>query len=72
MKDNKVCLQGTFYKAQTLIDGGWRVSFDIQSDLSTEIVELSTLHGLPLHVVVMVDGGKTIQDDSMDLGDIGI
>lgn len=42
-EDVGITFLGTFFKASTLIDGGWRISFDIDSEQAAKVVQLSTL-----------------------------
>jgi len=41
--DIGITFLGTFFKASTLIDGGWRISFDVDSNQANKIVQLSTI-----------------------------
>lgn len=38
-----VTFLGSFFKASTLIDGGWRVSFDVDAQQAAKVVQLSVL-----------------------------
>lgn len=41
--DIGITFLGTFFKASTLIDGGWRVSFDVDSQQAAKVVQLSVI-----------------------------
>lgn len=50
-----IALQAIFAKATTLIDNGWRLSFDCAQDMSTHIVDVAALRDRPLYLVVMTE-----------------
>lgn len=41
--DIGITFLGTFYKASTLIDGGWRISFDVDAQQAAKVVQLSAI-----------------------------
>ena len=51
--DIGITFLGTFFKASTLIDGGWRVSFDLDAKQATEIAKVSALHGSLLQFAIV-------------------
>lgn len=48
-----VALQGIFSKATTLVDGGWRVSFDLSEQMGDQVAELTKLRGIAIYVIAM-------------------
>lgn len=46
-------IPAAFCKATTLVDGGWRISFDCGLDAAAEIAQLAQYQGQLLYVVVM-------------------
>jgi hypothetical protein len=46
-------LIGTFSKATTLVDGGWRISFDVDENQAAEIVAASKLKGKVVFISII-------------------
>lgn len=46
-------LTAIFAKATTTVDGGWRISFDIDESQSNEIAKLSQFRDLSLQLVIV-------------------
>lgn len=53
--ENQICLNAYFAKATTLVDGGWRISFDLLSTESQSIADLALLKDQGLCLVVMTE-----------------
>lgn len=41
--DIGITFLGTFYKASTLVEGGWRLSVDVDSQQASKIIQLSAI-----------------------------
>lgn len=54
-KDSKdgISFQAIFSKATTLVDGSWRISFDVNSNQVSELIQISQLSGLPLQIAII-------------------
>jgi hypothetical protein len=50
-----VLLQAQFSKATTLVDGGWRLSFDLGEDMDKEVTEVRKLKDEHLFIVVLTE-----------------
>jgi hypothetical protein len=50
-----ILLECIFSKATTLVDGGWRVSFDCTEEMAEPVMEASRLKGERLYCVVMTE-----------------
>jgi hypothetical protein len=48
-----ICFKALFSKASTLVDGSWRVSFDVNITEISEIIKLSQLLGYNLQIAVI-------------------
>jgi glucan biosynthesis protein len=48
-----VTFQAVFVKAQTMVDGCWRVSFDVSPKHAADLIELSKLMNKYLQVAVV-------------------
>jgi hypothetical protein len=59
-----IALIATFSKASTLVDGGWRVSFDLSEQSGPEVSELAKLKGQALYIVIMDEEGRANGPDS--------
>jgi len=53
-----ISFQAIFSKASTLVDGSWRVSFDVNANQAQELIKLSQLIGSNLQVAIIPIGGK--------------
>lgn len=53
MTQDSITFQAIFYKAQTVIDGGIRISLDISPDQAQAMVELIKLQGRILEVAIV-------------------
>jgi hypothetical protein len=51
-------IQAIFSKATTLVDGGWRLSFDLGEDMAEAAAQLSKMRGDALYLVVMTQAEK--------------
>lgn len=59
-------LEGTFSKATTTIDGGWRISFDIDEQQAKEITEISKLRDKALFICVMTKAERRAQEQRVN------
>jgi hypothetical protein len=50
---DSICFKALFSKASTLVDGSWRVSFDVNITEISEIVKLAKLLGDNLQIAVI-------------------
>jgi len=57
-EQNGICFQAIFSKASTLVDGSWRLSFDVNANQVSELIKISQLQGINLQVAVIPLGGK--------------
>lgn len=60
MEQPGIAFQATFSKATTLVDGGWRVSFDVNPDDAAKLAILSQWRDQLLQLAVVplpADGG---------------
>ena len=48
-----ISFQAVFTKATTLVDGSWRISFDVNPSQVPEIIKISQLLGYSLQVAVI-------------------
>lgn len=55
---NGISFQAIFSKASTLVDGSWRLSFDVNANQVSELIRISQLQGVVLQVAVIPIGGK--------------
>lgn len=60
----RVVLRGIVQKATTLVDGGWRVSFDLPD--SAPVEELMQLRGEDLMIVAMPASQVSGESDTED------
>lgn len=56
-KDSKyadgISFQAIFSKASTLVDGSWRLSFDVNSNQVSELIKVSQLQGVNLQIAIV-------------------
>jgi hypothetical protein len=55
-------LQGVFSKATTTVDGGWRISFDVDEKQAKEITEISKLRDKTVFICVMTKAEQSSQE----------
>lgn len=53
MQEQNISFQAIFYKAQTVIDGGLRISLDLSPDQAQAMVDLIKLQGRILEVAII-------------------
>lgn len=58
-------MDATFFKATTIVDGTWRISFDLQEGMEDAVSLLSKLKGEGLYLVVMTQA-KRMEVDGED------
>lgn len=56
-KDSKhadgISFQAIFTNAKTLIDGSWRISFDVNSNQISELIKVTQLQGTNLQLAII-------------------
>lgn len=55
MQGDAITFQATFSKATTLVDGGWRVSFDLSESSGHKAAQIAALTGSILQIAVVPD-----------------
>lgn len=53
-----ISFQAIFSKASTLVDGSWRLSFDVNPTQVSELIQISQLQGVNLQIAIIPLGGK--------------
>ena len=53
MSENQFTLQAIFSKAITTVDGGWRISFDVDASESVTIAQLSQFRDTLLQLAII-------------------
>ena len=53
MANNKIAFKAVLNKAQTTIDGGWRVTLDVSQDEADEILKLTNFRDYVLTVGII-------------------
>jgi hypothetical protein len=48
-----VTFQAIFAKASTLIDGSWRISFDVNPDHAVQVMQTANLKDLVLQIAIV-------------------
>lgn len=61
-----VSFKAILQKATTLVDGGWRVSFDVAEDDTQAILILSQMRDTDLHVGVVPEDMLDEENESTD------
>lgn len=56
----QIAIKGTFTKASTTIDGGWRVTFDFPDHEGQEIAKLLQLRDTAITVVIVPDENVSV------------
>ena len=58
-------LIGTFSKATTLVDGGWRISFDLDEHQAKEIAEITKMRNKVVFISVITKAEqKAMEQDN--------
>lgn len=53
VKENSIVFTAVINKATTLVDGGWRISFDLPADASLSVAQLSQYRDQVITLVVI-------------------
>lgn len=51
-----IACKAIFARAATLVDGGWRVSFDLSEDDAAKVAQMTALRGDVLYLTVIPEG----------------
>jgi hypothetical protein len=57
-----ITLEGTFTRATTTVDGGWRISFDLDERQAKEITEITKLRDKAVYICVMTKAEQRAQE----------
>lgn len=50
-----IAVQATFSKATTLVDGGWRISFDLSETQAEAVSKIAQLNGQCLYLAIVTE-----------------
>lgn len=68
MIESAVTLKAIFNKAQTLVDGGWRISFDVDASQTNEVMMLARLREAVIQAAfVPIPADAELVEDQTDL-----
>lgn len=63
MSDSAIACRAIFSRAQTLADGTWRLSFDLEESDSARVAQISALRGSVLFLTVIPEAMAEMADE---------